>query len=72
MLSVAERVPLVEGVKVTLMVQLEPAATELPQVLVWAKLLAFVPVTARLLILRAALPELVSVIGRAVLVEPTD
>ena len=72
MLSVAARAPLAEGVKVRLRVQLAPAATELPQVLVWAKLLALVPVTARLLMLRAALPELVSVIGRAVLVEPTD
>ena len=34
MLSVAERAPLAEGVKLTLMVQLAPAATELPQVLV--------------------------------------
>ena len=32
----------------TLIVQLPPAATELPQLLVWAKSLALVPVIARL------------------------
>ena len=34
MLTEAVRLPLAEGVKVTLIVQLAPAATELPQVLV--------------------------------------
>ena len=34
MLTEAVRGPVAEGVKVTLMVQLAPAATELPQVLV--------------------------------------
>jgi hypothetical protein len=58
----AVRVPLAEGVKVTLIVQLVPAATELPQVLVWAKSLALAPVSAMLVILNAALPELVRVI----------
>ena len=60
-LSVAARAPLAEGVKVTLIVQLAPAATELPQLLVWAKLLALVPETAMLVMLRAALPVLLSV-----------
>jgi hypothetical protein len=58
----AVRVPLAEGVKVTLIVQLVPAATELPQVLVRAKSLALAPVSAMLVILNAALPELVRVI----------
>ena len=71
-LSVAVRTPLAEGVKVTLIVQFAPAATEVPQVLVWAKLLALVPESARLAMLKAALPELVSMIGKAVLVEPRD
>ena len=71
-LTVAPRAPLAEGLKVTLIVQLAPAATELPQELVWAKLLALVPVTPRLVMLKAALPPLVSVIAWAVLVEPTD
>ena len=47
--------------KVTLIVQLPPAATELPQLLVWAKSLALVPVSARLVILKAAVPVLVRV-----------
>ena len=34
MLSAAVRAPLADGVKVTLIVQLAPATTELPQVLV--------------------------------------
>ena len=71
-LSVAARAPLAEGLKVTLIVQFAPAATELPQVLVWAKLLEVVPITARLVMVNAALPELVSVIACAVLVAPTD
>jgi len=54
--------PLAEGLKVTLIVQLAPAATELPQLLVSTKLLALEPETARLVMLRAALPELVRVI----------
>jgi hypothetical protein len=36
MVTVPVRVPVVVGWKVTLIVQLEPAATEVPQVLVWA------------------------------------
>jgi hypothetical protein len=61
MLKVPPRVPAAVGVKVTLIVQLAPAATELPQLLLWAKSLASVPVTARLAILRVALPVLVRV-----------
>ena len=57
----AARAPLAEGVKVTLMVQLAPAATELPQLLVWAKSLALVPESAMLVRVKAALPELVRV-----------
>ena len=55
--------PLAEGLKVTLIVQLAPAATELPQLLVWAKSLALAPERReRLVMLKAALPELVRVI----------
>jgi hypothetical protein len=46
--------PLPVGLKVTLMVQEAPAATLEPQVLVWEKS----PVTAMLVILRAAVPVL--------------
>ena len=61
MVTDAVRLPLAAGVKVRLMVQLAPAATELPQVLVWAKSLALVPVTATLVTLKVALPVLVRV-----------
>ena len=61
MLTEAVRLPLAEGLNVTLIVQLLPAATELPQVLVCAKSLALVPVRARLVMLKAALPVLLRV-----------
>jgi hypothetical protein len=61
MLTEAVRLPLAVGVKVTLMVQLPPAATELPQVLVCAKSPALVPAIATLLMLKAALPALLKV-----------
>jgi hypothetical protein len=61
MLTEAARLPLAAGVKVTLMVQFPPAATELPQVLVWAKSPALVPVTARLAMLKPAFPVLLKV-----------
>ena len=66
------RVPLAAGVKVTLIVQLAPAATELPQLLVCAKSPGFVPVSARLVTLKAVLPEFVKVTAWAVLVVPTE
>jgi hypothetical protein len=63
MLSAAVRAPLAEGVNVTATVQWAPAATELPQVsAVSAKSPASVPVTARLVILKMALPVLVRVV----------
>jgi hypothetical protein len=43
------------------MVQWAPAATEMPQLMVWAKSLALVPKTAMLVTLKAELPELVRV-----------
>jgi hypothetical protein len=59
--TAALRVPVAAGVKVTLIVQLPPAATELPHVLVWPKALAFVPLSAMLVMLKAAVPVLFSV-----------
>jgi hypothetical protein len=56
----AVRFPLAVGVNVTLIVQLPAAATELPQVFVSAKSPAFVPVIAMLVMLKAALPVLLS------------
>jgi hypothetical protein len=49
--------PVAVGLKVTLRVQLAPAATLEPQVLVWEKS----PLTVTLVTLRAALPVLLSV-----------
>jgi hypothetical protein len=56
------RFPVAAGLKLTLIVQLAPAATLDPQLLVWAKSLALAPEIAMLLTLKAALPELVKVI----------
>ena len=72
MLTEAVRLPLAEGLNVTLIVQLALAATELPHVLVWTKSLALVPVSARLVMLKAALPVLLRVRVWAALVVPTD
>src|SRR5438309_11885845 len=47
MLTAALRVPMAVGLKVTLIVQLAPAANELPQAWVCAKSPALVPVIAR-------------------------
>jgi hypothetical protein len=61
MLNVAASAAATEGVNVTSIVQLAPAASELPHVLVCAKSLALVPVSAGVLMLRAALPVLLRV-----------
>ena len=60
---VAVRVPVAVGVKVTLIVQLDAAATLVPQVLVCAKSPLWVPVTAMLVMLNAVLPPLERVTG---------
>ncbi len=57
---VAVSAPVVVGVKVTLIVQFAPAATLVPQLLVWAKSPGLVPVTAMLVMLSAVLWEFVS------------
>jgi hypothetical protein len=72
MASAAVRLLAADGVKVRLMVQLAPAATLDPQLLVWAKSLALAPETATLVRLKAALPELLSVTAFVVLVVLTD
>ena len=56
--------PRAVGVKVTLMEQLAPAATEAPQVLVWA----YGALAAMLVMFNAAVPELVRVTVCAALV----
>ena len=70
MASDALRAPAAEGVKVTLIVQLAPAATLAPQLLVWAKSTEFAPPSAMLEMLSEALPVLESVTVCAALVEP--
>ncbi len=49
-----------DGVKMIEMVQFEPAAMDVPQVLVWAKVLAPVPVSMIPEMVSAALPVLLS------------
>ena len=59
------------GLKVTLIVQLVAAASELPQLLVSAKSPLLVPVMLMLLMVKVALPELLSVTVLAAPVVPT-
>ena len=62
------REPAAVGVKVTEIVQLAPATTELPQVLVWLKS----PLAAIVVIVRVADPLLVNVTDCAALVVLTN
>ena len=59
--TAAERLPAAEGLNVTLIVHLAPAATLDPQLLDWAKSPALTPKTAMLVMLKAELPALVRV-----------
>ena len=59
--TAAVRGPVAVGLNVTLIVQLLPAATELPQVFVWVKSPGLVPVTAMLVMLSVPVPVLVRV-----------
>jgi hypothetical protein len=68
----ALRVPVALGVKVTLIVQLEPAATLAPQLLVWPKSPALAPLNPILLILIDEPVPFFSVSGCAALVAPTS
>jgi len=61
MLIVAVRVPATVGVNVTLIVQLPPAATELPQVVVSGKSPGLSPVTPKLVMPKMVLPSFVKV-----------
>ena len=57
----AVRVPVLVGVNVTLIVQLAPGVTEVPQSLVWLKSAAFAPVTETLETSSAPVPVFDSV-----------
>lgn len=70
MLTSALREPTAAGVNVTLIVQLAPAATLLPQLFVWAKSPGYVPVRLTLVMLKVAVPVLVSVTVCDALVVP--
>ena len=59
--TLAVLVPEAAGVNVKLMLQLPPAATDVPQVLLWAKSPLLVPVIEMLLMVSAELPLLVRV-----------
>jgi hypothetical protein len=69
-LIVAVKLAAEAGVNVTEMVQLAPAASELPQVLVCAKLLGLVPATLMRVMVNGALPGLERVAVCAELVVP--
>src|SRR6267143_2781421 len=71
MVTAAELVPAIAGLKVTLIAQLAPAANELPQVFVSAKSPLSAPVTAMLVIDKAEVALFVSVVDCALLVTPT-
>jgi hypothetical protein len=68
MLSVPLRVPLPVGIRITLIVQLLPAATLVPQLFVCVKS----PLTAKLEIVTTPLPVLVRVMTCALLELPMD
>ena len=71
MLTAAVLVPVAEGVKVTVMSQLPPAGTDVPQLFVSAKFPLFVPVTLMDVIVSLPLPVLVKVETCGGLVMPT-
>ena len=72
MVREAVRAPTAVGVKVTVIVQLPLAATELAHVLVWAKSPGLAPVKPMLLMLRAVFPVLFTVTNCATLVVERD
>jgi len=72
MVTEAVRGPLWDGLKVTVMVQLAPSGRPVPQVLVWLKSVAFVPVTAMLLMVNAGPLGLESVTWFGAVVVPTN
>jgi hypothetical protein len=67
----ALRCPAAVGLNRALIVQFEPAGTEMPQLLAWEKSPAFAPVMVMLEISKAALPVLNNVTPPSGLVVPT-
>jgi hypothetical protein len=70
MLTAAVLVPVALGVKVTEMLQLPPAGTDAPHVLVSANSLLFGPVTLMDVMVKLAAPVLVNIETCGVLVAP--
>src|SRR6516225_1916386 len=70
--NIAVRDPGCVGLKVMLIVQLAPGATELPHVLVWAKSPGSAPVNPTLVILSVTVPGLFSVTDCAALLVPAS
>jgi hypothetical protein len=69
--TAAARLPATVGLNITLIVQLPPAATLVPQLSALLKSPLFAPPSTRLLILNAPLPLFVSVTACELLVDPT-
>jgi hypothetical protein len=69
---VADTTPVTRGVNVTEIMQLDSGARELPQLLVLAKFELPAPLTATEPILKLAVPALLKVAVRGVLVVPTS
>jgi hypothetical protein len=72
MFKLAVKVPAVVAAKLTVVMQLAAAASVVPQVLVWVKLLAFVPVIVIPVMFIPAPPVLLSVTVSGVAVAPAD
>jgi hypothetical protein len=70
--TAALRAPVAVGVNVTLILQMAPTATLVPQVFVWLKSPLFAPVIVMLLMLSAAVPVFESVTACAVLLVLTS
>ena len=68
----ALRLPAEAGVNVIVIVQLAPATSEVPQLLLSPKLLELAPVTEMLVMVRAAVPGFDKVMGSAVAAVPTS
>jgi hypothetical protein len=71
MVKVAVREPAAIGVKVTLMAQVAPAASDVPQVLVSVKSLLLVPVMVTPVMLKDVVPLLLKVVVSGALLVPT-
>ena len=70
-LTDALRYPLASGVKVTVMEQLVPGGTDVPQLLVWTKSRLLVPMTRMDVMAKASLPAFINVEACGLPTKPT-